>query len=314
MKIAILGGGSWGTALAMHFARKNYNVNVWEFVAEQAKKMQEERVCPLLSEVKFPENITVSSKMEEVLLNAEIVLIAVPSDHVENTINNAISLLIDQPIIICSKGFASNLRLLSNVVKEKVKGNVYCLYGPTHAEEICKEVMSGIVLAGSQGKDELKSIIESDNLHVDLTDDLVGVQVAAALKNILAIYLGLADGLDLGDNTKAYLITHGLAEIKDVGLAWGAKEETFYGLAGLGDVIVTCNSKHSRNRYVGEQLAKGMSLEEINDEMHMVAEGVNTLKTAIKLRERFALKLPLTSALHEVLFEGKDPKEIVTKF
>jgi glycerol-3-phosphate dehydrogenase (NAD(P)+) len=314
MKIAILGGGSWGTALAMHFAKKNYEVKVWEFVAEQAQKMQNERTCPLLPEIKLPENIKVSSKMENVLLNAELVLVAVPSDHVEKTVDNAASLLVDQPIIICSKGFASNLRLLSNVVKEKVKGEVYCLYGPTHAEEVCKGVISGIVLAGGPGREELKPIIESNYLHVDLTDDFVGVQVAAALKNILAIYLGLADGLGLGDNTKAYLITHGLAEIKDVGLAWGAKEDTFYGLAGLGDVIVTCNSKHSRNRHVGEQLAKGLSLEEITDEMKMVAEGVNTLKTAIKLRERFALKLPLISALHEVLFEGKDPKEIITKF
>lgn len=313
MKISILGGGSWGTALAVHLAKKDYQIKVWEFFEEQAKEMQEERVCKLLPEAKLPENILVSSKMEMVLNDFELLLIVVPSDKVETTINNATKFIEDQAVIICSKGFASDLRLLSDVVKEKVRGKVYCLYGPTHAEEVCKGMFSGIVLAGGKGKEGLKEIVESENLRVDLSDDLVGVQVAAALKNILAVFVGVLDGMGLGDNAKAYIMTKGLEEIKQVGLKWGAREETFSGLAGIGDIIVTCTSKHSRNRSVGEEVGRGRKLDEITKEMAMVAEGVTTLKEAIRLKGKFGLELPLISGLYEILFEGKDSQEVLKR-
>ncbi len=313
MKISILGGGSWGTALAMQLAKNKHQVKIWEFFEEQAQKMQQERVCPLLPEVRLPDNIFVSSKMEEVLLDSKLVLIVVPSDKVEVTINQAAKFLESQPIIICSKGFASNLRLLSEVVKEKVRGEVYCLYGPTHAEEVGKGKLSGIVLAGGKGKHKLKKVIENENLKVELSKDVVGVQVAAALKNVFAVFIGLLEGLNEGDNAKAYIMTKGLEEIKEVGLAWGAKKETFYGLAGMGDLIVTCTSKHSRNRHVGEEVGKGRKLSEVLAEMKMVAEGVTALKEAINLRERFKLKLPLISGLYEILMEGKEPREVLKR-
>ena len=313
MKIAILGGGSWGTALAVHLAKNNNDIKVWEFFAEQAKEMQEKRICKLLPEVKLPENIFISHQMKEVLSDFELLLLVVPSNHVQKTIEQAKEHIENQPVIICSKGFGPELNFLSDVVKENVSGKVYCLYGPTHAEEVCKEMYSGIVLAGESGKEDLQKVIASDNLKVDLTDDLIGVQVAAALKNILAVFVGVLDGMGLGDNAKAYIMTRGLQEIKDVGVALGAKEETFYGLAGIGDMIVTSTSPHSRNRSVGVEVGKGKKLQKVIDEMEMVAEGVTTLKEAIGLKEKTGLELPLITGLYAILFEGKDPQEVLKR-
>ena len=311
MKIAILGGGSWGTALAVHLNNNGHSVKVWEFFEEQAKEMQEQRICKLLPEAKLPENIFVSHKIEDVLVDFELVLLVVPSNHVEKTIGQAKEFVEDQAIVICSKGFGPDLKFLTDLVKEKVSGEVYCLYGPTHAEEVCKEMYSGIVLAGGTGREDLKKVFVSDNLKIDLTDDLIGVQVAAALKNILAVFVGVLDGMGLGDNAKAYIMTRGLEEIKNVGVALGGKEETFYGLAGIGDMIVTSTSLHSRNRSVGVEVGKGRPLKEVIDEMAMVAEGVTTLKEAMGLKEKTGLKLPLITGLHEILFDGKDPKEVL---
>jgi len=272
--------------------------------------MQENRICPLLPGVKLLENIFVSNDMEEVLQESKLILLVVPSDKVELTLNQAVRFIKEQPVVICSKGFGPDLKLLSEIVKEKVKGEVYCLYGPTHAEEVCKGMFSGIVLAGKNGL-ELKKEIESDNLKVDLTEDLIGVQVAAALKNILAVFIGVLDGLSLGDNAKAYVMTKGLEEIKQIGLKWGAKEETFSSLAGMGDLIVTCTSQHSRNRHVGEQVGKGRQLDEVINEMKMVAEGVNILGDVPALKEKFNLELPLITGLYQLLFEGKNPEEVL---
>ncbi len=307
MKIAILGGGSWGTALAVHLARREHSINIWEFFEKQAEEMQTKRKCILLPEVKLPKNIFISSQMQEVLSESELVLVAVPSDKVEMTMKSASKFMSKQPVIICSKGFSKDLKLLNEVVEDLVKGKVYCLYGPTHAEEVCKEMFSGIVLAGGSGKEELKEEINSENFKVDLSKDIVGVQVSAALKNIFAIFIGVLDGIKAGDNAKAFVMTKGLEEIKQIGLEWGAKEDTFSGLAGMGDLIVTCTSEHSRNHYVGEQIGKGRKLEEITTKMDMVAEGITTLKLAINLKKKFDLELPLISGLYDIIFKGKSP-------
>ncbi|MBU0456570.1 MAG: NAD(P)H-dependent glycerol-3-phosphate dehydrogenase [Nanoarchaeota archaeon] len=312
MKIAILGGGSWGSALAVHLARKDNEVKIWEFFAEQAEEMQEKRFCKLLPEARLPENIFVSSMMEEVLPMSELVLIVVPSDKVEITIDSAKRYLSNQPLIICSKGFA-NGKLLSDAIKEKVPNNIYCLYGPTHAEEVCKDMLSGIVLAGppSEERDKIKNVIHSHHLRVDLSDDLIGVQVSAALKNILAVFIGFLDGKKMGDNTKAFVITKGLEEIKRIGNKLGAQEDTFCGLAGIGDIIVTCTSKHSRNRYFGEQIGKGRSASDIIEEMSMIVEGVTALEKAIDLNVKLALDLPLITGLYKIIFKSKSLDEVL---
>jgi glycerol-3-phosphate dehydrogenase (NAD(P)+) len=313
MRISVLGGGSWGTALSVHLARKGFQVRIWEFFEEQAKEMQEKRVCKLLPGALLPDDIYVSSDMGEVLQDSELVLIVVPSDKVEETIGNAKKYLSKQPFVICSKGFASGTTLLSEVVSENVEGNVYCLYGPTHAEEVCNGMLSGIVLAGkdSEERDRIFAAFNSNSLKVDLSEDVVGVQICSALKNFLAIFIGILDGKELGDNAKAFMITKGLEEIKRIGVALGGEEETFYGLAGIGDVIVTCTSKHSRNRYLGEQIGKGKGLNEVIEEMHMVAEGVNAVKNAVKFKEKFDIEIPLIMGLHDILFANKDVDEVL---
>ena len=312
MRIAIIGGGSWGSALAMHLAKRaNNSIKMWEFFPEQAKQMQETRICPLLPHVPLPKKISVSSDMSEVLLNAEVVFLVVPSNKVESTMEKARQFLNDQPIIICSKGFAAEGKLLSTIVEDKVKGSIFCLYGPTHAEEVCKSMFTGIVLAGGKEKKELQELIQDDDLKVDLSDDIIGMQLAAALKNILAVFVGILDGLSLGDNAKAYVMTKGLEEIEMIGQAMGAKRETFHGLAGMGDVIVTCTSKHSRNRHVGEQIGKGKKLDEILKEMKMVAEGVTAAEYIKPLAKKYKLKLPLLVGLSDILFAGKDPKNVL---
>lgn len=311
MKIAILGGGSWGSALAVHLAKKKHDIKVWEFFAEQAQEMQEKRVCKLLPEVELPSNIFISCRMEEVLVDSELILLAVPSDHAKITLDEAKKFLKEQPIIICSKGFANGLHLISEVIKEQVNGEIFCLYGPTHAEEVCKGMFSGIMLAGRDGKQQLKSEIESDTLRVELCDDIIGVQVASALKNVLAIFIGALEGAGYGDNTKAYILTKGLHEIKEVGLAWGAEEETFYGLAGIGDIIVTCGSRHSRNFCTGRELGKGRKLDDVLREMKMVAEGVSTARFIGEIKEKFKLNLPILSGICKILFEGDSVDDVL---
>jgi len=312
MNISILGGGSWGTALAVHLAGNGHTITIWEFFQEQAQKMHEERFCPLLPDAKLHENISVFSDMEPVLSESELVLVVVPSDKVEKTMETAAPFLKNRPLIICSKGFAHNVQLLSDVMK-KYSSDVYCLYGPTHAEEVCKGMFSGIVLAGGARKETLKPIFETNTFKVDVSDDIIGVQVCAALKNILAVFIGVLDGMGLGDNAKAFVMTKGLAEIQRVGLKWGASAETFVGLAGMGDVIVTCTSQHSRNRYAGQEVGKGRPLDDVLKGMTMVAEGVTTAKCIPELVKRFGIKLPLLQGLYDILFTQKNPVEVLQK-
>ncbi len=315
MKIAILGGGSFGTALAIHLSKNNHDIKIWEFFESQAREMQDKRICPLLPDVKIPNEIFISSKMQEIIPSSDLIFIAVISNKVESAIEKAKNFIKNQPIIICSKGFAGEIRLLSEMIEEKIKNNVYCLYGPTHAEELSRGIFSGIVLASKNRDDEerikIKKAVENENLKVELGDDITGVQVCAALKNALAIFIGIIDGINLGDNTKAYAIIKGLEEIKDIGLRFGAKEETFYGLAGIGDIIVTCLSKHSRNRYLGQEIGKGRKLNEILKEMKMVAEGVDAAKTVPLIEKKFNLKLPILGGLYNILIEEKNPREIL---
>ena len=313
MKIAILGGGSWGTALAVHLAKKKYQVKIWEFFAEQASEMQESRICPLLPDILLPKNIFISSNLEEVILDSGLILIVVPSDKVEVTMENAKPFIEKQPLIICSKGFGSDLKFLSEILNENFNNDIYCLYGPTHAEEVGHNIFSGIVLAGGDDKEKIREIIQSDDLHVDLSDDLIGVQIASSLKNVLAVFVGVLEGAGFGDNTVAYVITKGLKEMSKVGQKLGAKNETFYGLAGMGDVIVTCTSKHSRNKFVGQEIGKGKKLQEVLDEMSMVAEGIVIAEKIPELIKKTGLTLPLFMSVYRVIFEGLNPELALRK-
>ncbi len=311
MNISILGGGSWGAALAIHLIKKRHAVKVWEFFPEMAQEMQEHRRSKLLpADITLPPAIWVSSDLKAALAEAELIIIAVPSDKVEPMLLNAKNYIQHQPVVICSKGFASGLRLLSEIVKEHCRGEVYCLYGPTHAEEVCKGMFSGIILAGGSEIHQLRREIETQDLVVDLSNDIIGVQVCAGLKNIVALAAGIVDGLGSGDNARAFIITKGLEEISAIGQRWGAKPETFVGLAGIGDLLVTCLSTHSRNRFVGREVGKGRSLQDVLAGMTMVAEGVTTLHFVPELKQRFNIELPLFSRVHNILFDGKKPETL----
>lgn len=313
MKITILGGGSWGTALAMHIARQQHNVKIWEFFEGQAKKMQDERHCPLLPDAKLLDNIFVTHNIEESLQGSDLILLVVPSDKVSETIDSVKHFFLNQPILICSKGLSEGLEFMTDLLSKKITNELFCLYGPTHAEEVCHGKFSGIVLAGKDNEVRLgiKAVLASKNFKVECTEDIIGIQIASALKNIVAVFIGMLDGLNLGDNAKAYAITKGLEEIRKLGTCLGGKADTFYGLAGIGDIIVTATSQHSRNRYVGEQIGKGRKLDDILGEMNMVAEGITTIKSSIQLARRENVKLPLIEGLYGVLFNGKDPIKVL---
>lgn len=314
MKIAILGGGSWGTALALHLAKKKHDIKIWEFFPHLAEEMQDKRKNPLLPGVVIPKNIFVTSQAKEALAGAELILLVVPSDKAEETMKNISVYLNKQPLLICSKGFCREAELLSSMVGKYHHGEIYCFYGPTHAEEVSRGMLSGIVLAGKKSNKSfhlLKKELESENLRVELSEDIIGAQVASSLKNLLALWTGILSGAGYGDNTKAYVMTKGLAEIKEIGLKWGAEEETFYGLAGVGDIVVTCTSRHSRNFHVGEEVGKGRKLDDVLSEMKMVAEGVNTLKHLPYIKKKFGLSLPLLTGLGKVMFRNEKLKKVL---
>ncbi len=312
MNITILGGGSWGTAIALHLAKNSIDnkINIWEFFQDQAVEMQTTRKSRFLPDIELPNNITVTSNIEESLVNTKVVFVVVPSDKVESTLKNARDYLKEQPVVVCSKGFSNNTDLLSITIEKIINNDLYFFYGPTIADEVAKGKPAGAVIAGVRGSQFIIDLLRSDDFFIESSTDIIGVQISAALKNLLAICIGIVDGLEYGDNAKAYIMTKGLQEISLVGKTLGAKLETFYGLAGMGDVIVTCTSELSRNRYVGKELAKGRKLNEILVSMTMVAEGVNAAKHAYELSRKYDLDLPIITSLYKILFEGTEPSTI----
>ena len=233
MNISILGGGSWGLALATHLVTKN-SIKMWEFFADKAEDMQKTRKSSYLPGAVIADKIRISSDLNDVVKFGAIIIIAVPSDKVTATLEQCQEYIQYKPVIICSKGFTANGRLLSEVVDQYVRGQVYCMYGPTIADEVYRFKFTGIVLAGRTANPALKQVLEDQDFKVELSDDIIGVQVASALKNILAIYVGMLDGMGQGENAKAFVITKGLQEIIKLGVVLGAKEETFFSVPIIG--------------------------------------------------------------------------------
>ncbi len=306
MKAAILGGGSFGTSLAISLNRQENQVKIWEFIKTQAEEMNRTRICPMLPDVIIPENIMISNNLEEVINDSEMMLIVVPSDKVEQTIITAKEYIRGQKIIICSKGFGDDQTYLSEVVSKHLNNDIYCLYGPTLAKELAQGEITGMVLAGNLGCETLKNDLESETLKIETTNDIIGTQTGAALKNVVTIFVGIAEGLNMGENTRAYIFTKGIAEIKKIGLAMGAEEETFLGLTCVGDLTL-----NSRNRKLGIEIGKGRKLEEVLKESNHVSEGVIAIKNAVKLAERLDLNIPLIQGLYAILFDNADPREII---
>jgi len=310
MNISILGGGSWGLALSTHLVKHN-KVKIWEFFPDKALEMQVTRKSNYLPNAILAEGIEVSSNLEEVVKFGDIVIIAVPSDKVSATIEKCHNDIKFKPVIICSKGFSIDGRLLSEVAREYIQSDIYCLYGPTIADEVYKFMFTGIVLAGQTKNASLKKILEDDDLKVELSDDIIGVQIASTLKNILAIYVGMLDGMGLGENAKSYVITKGLQEMMEFGYALGASKQTFYSIAGIGDIITTCFSEKSRNRTFGEEIGKGKNMAQAMQEIPNVVEGVEALRITNKISGEKNIEMPLINGLYKVIFEDADPLELL---
>ncbi|WP_372521100.1 NAD(P)H-dependent glycerol-3-phosphate dehydrogenase [Candidatus Ruminimicrobiellum ovillum] len=319
MKISVLGAGSWGTTLACLLANNGHNVYLWEINEQAAQKLNEERVIPFIGGATIPKNVVISSDLN-VVNETEAVLFVVPSHFLRSTVMSIKKLNIDlgkKLIISATKGIENETLLrVSQIIEEiypETKNKIVALSGPSHAEEVSKQIPT-VVTSASKNEElaiKVRDLFMNDYFRVYTQDDIVGVELGASLKNVFAVAGGIIDGLNFGDNTKAAIISRGLKELISLGVALGGKEKTFYGLSGVGDLMVTCFSKHSRNRNLGEMLAKGKTLEQAEKELKMVAEGVKTCKSAYQLGKNLNIELPIINQVYEVLFKNKDAKQAV---
>ena len=314
--IAIIGSGSWGVALAIHLAKLGNKVKIWSFMQEEADLINNEKKCKFLPEITLPEGIYCTTSYEEAIKDSEIILHVTPSKFTRNTVKEYKKYVTNQTIVICTKGFEKEtLSSLDEVFKQEIPNvKLAVLSGPSHAEEVSKAVPTAMVIAAEDGKiaNELRDIFMNENLRVYTSKDVKGVELGGALKNIIAFCAGVAAGIGLGDNTFAALITRGLCEISRLGVALGGKYETFYGLTGLGDLIVTCLSEHSRNRTAGKLMGQGKTLEEARNQIGMVIEGVDNIEVAYELAKKYNVDMPIVNAVYNMLYNNLSSKEGVT--
>ena len=312
-KICVIGSGSWGCALAVHLAKLGNEIKVWSFSKEEADIINNEKKCKFLPGVDLPDNIYCTTDLEEAIKDTEIILHVTPSKFVRDTIREYKQFVGDRPVVICSKGFeSSTLYTLSEVAAEEMpKVKIGILSGPTHAEEVSIGIPTAIVVA-SKNIDvqyNVQDLFMSETMRVYVK----GVELGGALKNIIAFCAGISVELNLGDNTLAALITRGLNEIARLGIAMGGNHNTFYGLSGLGDLIVTCLSEHSRNRRAGRCIGRGLSVEETKKEIGMTIESIDNIEVAYKLCKKYNIEMPIVETVYDVLYNGLKPAEAVTK-
>ena len=315
MNIAIIGSGSWGVALAVHLASIGNNLKIWSFMEEERDLINNERKCKFLPGVTLSENIYCSTDFEEVIKDSKIILHVTPSKFTRNIFKQYKQYVGNKPVIICSKGFEKEtLETLDEVILEEMPtAKVGALSGPSHAEEVSIAIPTALVIA-SKHQNILKMVQDafmSEKMRIYTSNDVKGVELGGALKNIIAFCSGAAAGIGLGDNSFAALITRGLKEIVRLGVELGGKEETFYGLSGLGDLIVTCLSEHSRNRKAGYLIGQGKSLEETKKEVGMVIESVDNIEVAYELGKLHNIEMPIVETVYKVLYENLNPQEAV---
>lgn len=316
-KISVLGSGSWGLALALLLHNNGHEVLLWSARPENARKLREKRENPdRLPGVRLPDKIDVLTDMERALKDVDVTVLAVASPYIRSTAHKMAPFVCkDQKIVNVAKGIEEKtLKTLSEVIEEEIpQGNVAVLSGPSHAEEVGRGLPTTCVISAhtQETAEYLQSIFMSPVFRVYTTPDILGVELGGALKNVIALAAGTADGLGYGDNTKAALITRGITEIGRLGKKMGAQMETFYGLSGIGDLIVTCASKHSRNRKAGYLIGQGYTMEEAMKEVQMVVEGVYSARAARELAEKYEVEMPIITEVNRVLFEGKSAAEAV---
>ncbi|MBR4890482.1 MAG: NAD(P)H-dependent glycerol-3-phosphate dehydrogenase [Clostridia bacterium] len=314
MKIAVIGSGSWGCALAAVLADNGNDVCLWSYFKEESEALKRDRENKKnLPGLILPENISYTSDLETAVLGAEVIVIVTPSSTVGDTAEKISSFVKDNTIIVCaSKGFDSKTqKTLTETIKDYIpSARVAALSGPSHAEEVAKKMPTMLVAASEdlETAETLQDLFTSDYLRIYTSSDVLGVELGGALKNIIALCAGISDGLGLGDNTKAALMTRGMSEIARLGLAMGASVSTFSGLSGMGDLIVTCTSMHSRNRRAGILIGQGKTAEEAMKEVNMVVEGVYAVKEAYRLSKRLNVEMPITEQAYRIIFEGESVK------
>ena len=318
-KTGIMGAGSWGTALALLLHKNGHEVTVWSISQEEVDMLAGEREHKSkLPGVKIPEEMRFTTNLEEAVTGKDFLLLAVPSPFTRNTARSMKPYVAEGQIIVdVAKGIEEDtLMTLSQQIGEEIpQADVAVLSGPSHAEEVGRGLPTTVVI-GARSKetaDYLQKMFMNEVFRVYTSPDMLGMELGGALKNVIALAAGMTDGLGLGDNTKAALITRGITEIGRLALAMGAKFETISGLTGIGDLIVTCASKHSRNRKAGMLIGQGYTMKEAMDEVKMVVEGVYSAKAAIALGKKYQVDLPIIEQVNAVLFENRPAKEAVTE-
>lgn len=316
-KIAVIGAGSWGTTLAVLLGEKGFDVRLWARREELANEIESKREnAQYLPGIKIPANVIAGYSLKNVVEGSEMVITAVPSEFLRKTIRDIKHHFKSQIVVSTTKGIEHDTcKRMSQVIEDELgKIKISVLSGPNHAEEVSRKMPTASVIAS---KDARVGNIVADCLGTPYfklyqINDVTGVEICGALKNISAIATGVCDGLGFGDNAKASIITLGLMEMNSFGRHFGAKRGTVYGLAGVGDLIATCISRYSRNRFLGENLAKGKTIEEIKKEIHgMVAEGIPTTKAVYEYSTKHNIEMPLTSQAYEVLFKNKNIKQAI---
>lgn len=316
-KVSVLGAGSWGTALSLLLCKNGHEVTLWSALEDEVRMLCEKREHESkLPGVRLPEDMKITADLEDSLQDPDVAVLAVPSPFTRSTAHRMAPFVKKGQIIVnVAKGVEEHtLMTLSEIISEEIpQADVCVLSGPSHAEEVGKGIPTTCVVSAEKREtaEYLQGIFMSPVFRVYTTPDILGVELGGALKNVIALAAGTADGLGYGDNTKAALITRGIAEISRLGTKMGARAETFYGLSGIGDLIVTCASVHSRNRKAGYLMGKGYTMQEAMDEVKMVVEGVYSARAAKSLAEKYQVEMPIIEEVNKVLFEDKPAADAV---
>ena len=313
--IAIIGSGSWGVALSIHAAKMGHNVKLWSFMEDERDLINNEHKCKFLPKAVIPDSVICTTDIKEAVEGSDMILHVTPSKFTRDTLKKYKEYVKDQPIILCSKGFeAETLYTLNEVVKEELpNAKIGVFTGPSHAEEVSLGIPTAIVIASEYLDVQylVQDTFMNENMRIYTSSDVKGAELGGALKNIIAFCAGIVAQLNMGDNTFAALITRGLTEISRLGVAMGGNHNTFYGLSGLGDLIVTCLSEHSRNRKAGRCIGRGLSIEETKKEVGMTIESIDNIEVAHKLAEKYNIEMPIVNTVYDVLYNGLKPKDAV---
>jgi len=317
-KIAVLGAGSWGVGVSVLLHSNQHKISLWEFNSQDMLSLRKQREHKSkLPGIILPEEIEITDQLDKAIDSAELLVLALPSHTVREVAKKLAQISLNKPLIVnLSKGIENDTlcrmsEVLIQELPENLHNKIVTLSGPCHAEEVARKMPTSVVVAGLNEviAREVQKIFMNRYFRVYTSDDLIGVELGGSLKNVIAIAAGICDGLNLGDNAKGALLTRGLAEMVRLGEKLGAKALTFAGLSGMGDLITTCFSQYSRNRYVGEQIGKGKTLKEILEGMVMVAEGVKTAKSSYELSLKHKVEMPISQQVYRVLFENIDPQK-----